>query len=123
MAGRKSIGKKTSQKKKPVTSSSKAGLTFSVSRTRRAIRNAKVADRITASLSVYETAVLEYICAEILELAGNAARENKTTRISPRHVQLAVRNDEELNRLYRNTTISRGGVIPGIRPELLKKKE
>ena len=53
-------------------------------------------------------AVLEYLAAEILELAGNAARDNKKTRIIPRHIQLAVRNDEELSKLLSGVTIASG---------------
>jgi histone H2A len=62
------------------------------------------------------------LSAEILELAGNAARDNKKSRIIPRHLQLAIRNDEELNKLLGHVVISQGGVLPSIQPELLPAK-
>lgn len=65
---------------------------------------------------------MEYLVAEILELAGNAARDNNKSRIIPRHLQLAIRNDEELNRLLGDVTISQGGVLPNIQAVLLPKK-
>ena len=80
------------------------------------------ASRIGAGAPVYLAAVLEYLAAEILELAGNAARDNKKTRIIPRHIQLAVRNDEELSKLLSGVTIASGGVLPNIHTVLLPKK-
>nr|ACG30088.1 histone H2A [Zea mays] len=59
---------------------------------------------------------------QVLELAGNAARDNKKTRIIPRHVLLAIRNDEELGKLLGGVTIAHGGVLPNINPVLLPKK-
>ena len=102
--------------------SAKAGLQFPVGRIARYLKTGKYAERVGAGAPVYLSAVLEYLAAEVLELAGNAAKENKKTRIIPRHIQLAVRNDEELNKLMANTTIASGGVIPSIHPSLIPAK-
>ena len=67
-------------------------------------------------------AVLEYLTCEILELAGNAAQEAKKKTIIPRHLQLALGNDDELNKLMCDTTISKGGVVPNVHAELWPKK-
>jgi len=102
--------------------SSKAGLQFPVGRIHRMLRKGNYAQRIGAGAPVYLAAVLEYLAAEILELAGNAARDNKKSRIIPRHLQLAIRNDEELNKLLGHVVISQGGVLPNILAELLPAK-
>ncbi len=108
--------------KKAVSKSSKAGLQFPVGRISRFLKKGKYAERVGAGAPVYLAAVLEYLTAEVLELAGNAARDNKKTRIIPRHIQLAIRNDEELSKLLGEVTIAAGGVLPNIHTTLLPKK-
>ncbi|GJM95531.1 hypothetical protein PR202_ga12276 [Eleusine coracana subsp. coracana] len=72
--------------------------------------------------SMNPDAAVKSLISQVLELAGNAARDNKKSRIVPRHIQLAVRNDEELVRLFKGIIISAGGVLPHIEQSLLPKK-
>ncbi|XP_020661293.1 late histone H2A.1 [Pogona vitticeps] len=117
MSGR---AKKAVQTKK--TKSVKSGLQFPVGRIERYLKQGHYADRISTGAAVYLSAVLEYLTAEVIELAGTAAHQNKKQRIGPRHIQLAVKNDEELNKLFAGVTIAEGGVLPNIQAQLLPKK-
>jgi histone H2A len=121
MAGKGKGGRGKSSGSRPVSRSSKAGLQFPVGRIARFLKQGRYSERVGAGAPVYLAAVLEYLTAEVLELSGNACRDHKKTRIVPRHVQLAVRNDEELNKLLAEVTIASGGVLPNIHAVLLPK--
>ncbi|KAG1745163.1 histone-fold-containing protein [Suillus lakei] len=109
-------GKVKSEDTKSTSRSTRAGLQFPVSRIHRMLRRANVSKRIGSGAPVYLAAVLEYLWPE------TAARDNKKRRINPRHLQLAIRNDEELSKLLGDVIISEGGVVPYINPALLPAK-
>ena len=116
-------GKKGKKGGKSTSRSAKAGLQFPVGRMARYLRQGGFTKRVGAGAPVYMAAVLEYLTAELLELAGNAAKDNKRSRVTPRHIQLAVRNDEELNKFLGGVTVAQGGVLPNIHAVLLPKKK
>ncbi|XP_041032038.1 histone H2A-beta, sperm-like [Carcharodon carcharias] len=89
------------------TRSSRASLQFPVSCIHRLLRKGHSAERVRVGAPVYLTAILHSLMAEILELAGNAARDKKT-RIILRQLQLAIHNNKELNKLLGGVTIAQG---------------
>ena len=113
-------GGKAAQNAKPTSRSSKAGLQFPVGRIHRYMK-ARHTGRVGSTAAVYMAAVLEYLTAEILELAGNACNDLKFKRITPRHLQLAIRGDLELDKLLAGITIASGGTLPNIHSVLLIK--
>ena len=122
-AAPKHSGGRGQSTRKNNTKSARAGLQFPVGRIHRYLKNGRFAKRLGWGAAIYLAAVLEYLTAEIVELAGNAAKDNKRSRIIPRHVQLAVRNDEELNKLFAGVTVASGGVLPNIHTVLLPKSK
>jgi histone H2A len=111
--------------KKSVQKHHRAGLTFSSARCRKYLKDSKI--RVGEGAPIYLAAVLEYLCAEILELAGNVSRDNKavTVTVTVRHIFLAISGDEELALLMKilNVEFCGSGVRPFIHPELLPSDE
>lgn len=119
MSGSNKAGK---VKVKAKTCSSRAGPQFLVGHIHCLLHKGDYTERVGAGAPMYLAAVLEYLAAEVLEFAGNAALDNKKTRIIHHHLQLAIRNNEELNKLLSIMTITHGGVLPNIQVVLLPKK-
>lgn len=99
----------------------RAGLLLPVARFHKALRKGRYAKEISDAASVYMTATIEYLCVEILEGAEIEAKKSHKYRITPRHITLSIRQDEELNVLFKDAIFAQGGVVPLIHQELEKK--
>jgi histone H2A len=112
----KQINKQTNgaKRKGSISRSKRSGLAFPVGRVHRHLRERRNTPRVGALAPVYLAAVIEYLTSEVLELAGDAAAAAGKKRVSPRHMQLAIMNDEALNRLLGGISIVGGGLIPGV---------
>ncbi|KAI5477650.1 histone H2A [Pseudohyphozyma bogoriensis] len=112
--GGKSLKKLPAAPKTAMRTEKRAGITFPVSRVKRLLR-----EKEGIKMVLYLAAVLEYLIAEILELAGNAASDLHKKRVLPRHLLLAIRNDDELDKLVGRAHWAEGGVLPHIHACLL----
>lgn len=108
--------------KKRVSSTKKAGLVLSVARINKRLKAGRYARRIGLTAAVYMASVLEYLVAEVLELAGNCARYFRKQRVFPRCIQLTLLHDKELFQLTRGAIVPQGGVKPFIHPVLMTGK-
>lgn len=107
--------------KKYESKATRSALIFPVGRIARYLRQRKYGERTGISAAVYMAAVLQYMAFELTELSGDIVKNLKKRRIQPRHILLAVRGDEELDKVI-DGTIASGGVIPHIYKNLITTK-
>lgn len=78
--------------------------------------------KIKPESAIFTSAVLEYITAEVLELAGDVVKQQKKSRISPRHLLAAMKMDEEMSELLpKGAALKSAGVMPKRIPDFLRK--
>ncbi|KAM9669189.1 histone H2A-Bbd type 1-like [Dama dama] len=92
--------------------STRAELQFPVSRVDRLLREGQFANRLSSATPVFLTGILEYLTANILDLAGKEAGANRRIRISPEHVQRALINNENLRRLFEPNAFAQPASAP-----------
>lgn len=111
---------------KGISRSQRSGLLFPVTRVSNHLKKKFGIQKISKSAGPFLTSVLEYFVYEVLESVVNHIDEKKKKRITPRHIELTIREDQDLAIMFKNVSISKGGVIPHIEESLLpnsKKKK
>ncbi|ODM87532.1 Histone H2A [Orchesella cincta] len=119
MSGR---GKGGKVKGKAKSRSSRAGLQFPVGRIHRLLRKGNYAERVGAGAPVYLAAVMEYLALRFSSWPVTLLVTTRRRVSFPVICQLAIRNDEELNKLLSGVTIAQGGVLPNIQLSSSPKK-
>ena len=100
-----------------------SGLTFPISRVSRLLRAGKFASLYRKNTGIFLAGALEYLTAELVDLAANAAKDIGKKRITPRAINLAIRGDVDFNALLSEALVSQGGVLPRINKVLIKGKK
>lgn len=93
------------KEKKKIRISSKLDLIFPVSRIRRKLKENIQSERYSVTAAIFLTSVLQYMCAEILDVAGNTMKEIGDKRILPKHLLKGIKCDLELKEFYESVVI------------------
>lgn len=106
------------KEKKRFRVSDKIGIIFPVSRIRRRLKKEAKYDRFSDTAAVFLTAVLEYMCAEILDVSGTKMKEEgKSRKILPKHLLNGIKGDLELKEFYDSVVIPESEFISKLKLE------
>merc|ERR1711959_243027 len=121
-AGKPTTASKSKAKARAVSSAKRAGVMLPPTKIMKLMKRDRLNKTIRRDSSIYMAGVLEYLAQEIFELSGEIAKKEKKARINPRHIKLALSDDEELFKIFGSALIHEGGVVPHIEQALLPKK-
>lgn len=105
---------KVGSKKRVVSGAERAGTIFAPARCLRLLRAGRYSERMGKSAGAFMAGVLQYITEELCELSGDMCESRKRKTISPEHLNLAIRSDNELAKLMYMSTIAQGGMLPNV---------
>lgn len=100
------------------TRAQKAGLTMPPSRINRAMKSRSGLKRVGGTAPIYMAAVLEYITAEVLEVASNSTAGSKRKRVTPEDVSIALRSDPDLQKVCSGVALYTGDKLEEIAKSL-----
>ncbi|XP_028378798.1 histone H2A-Bbd type 2/3-like [Phyllostomus discolor] len=109
--GSSGTGHRRQRRTRTRTRTARAELLFSVSHLERLLREGHYAQHLTPSAPVFLAAIVQYLTATVLQLAGNEAQRSGCRRITPQLVDMAIHNNALLSVFFGSTTVSQ--VAPG----------
>ena len=84
-----------------VSVAKRSGLKFAPTRFLKMLKRDRIVKGTTRKESaIAMAACIEYLMAEICELAGNICQEKKKKQINQRHLLLAIQGDDEFSKLF-----------------------
>lgn len=115
---------------KAISASARANIVFPSARCKKKLKAVSGVDRVGPTAGVFLAATLEYLAAELLQVAGEVANPNpnkekadpnkKGHRITPEHIMQATLEDDELGKLFSNVKIVNTSARPLTQAELFK---
>ena len=124
MAKSKTTAKSKSGKKMKAakqSGSDKAGILFPVGRVNRLLKEGRHAERISNTAGAFMAGSLQYIANEMFEVSSVLCKEQKMKIIQPRHLNMALKSDDEFAKLLKCVQISNGGQRVFIHDALKKR--
>ena len=108
----------TPMQKKKRSKSERAGILFPVSKIGRSLKKDGRVKRVGAASSVCLATVLEYVTAELLDLATRKCKKGGRKRVAPQDIVSAIRSDPELHRLLSGHVLAAGETVKKVASQL-----
>ena len=110
-----------SKTSRQTTRATKAGRTVPPSRVNRAMKLRSGLKRVGGTAPVYMAAVMEYVAAEILEVACNSTANAKRKRVTPEDISIALRSDADLQKVCGGLALYTGDRLESVAKALVPK--